>query len=141
MGTASEDGTFPHRGFLDFIDNRLDPRTGTARARAVFSNHDETFAPGLFARVRLAGGNDVRATTVVADRAVGTDQDKKFVLVLKPDSTVEYRPIQLGRLVDGYRVVTAGLKAGERIVVNGLQRVRPGMKVSATRGPMLAQAQ
>ena len=78
---------------------------------------------------------------MVADRAVGTDQDKKFVLVLKPDNTVEYRPIQLGRLVDGYRVVTGGLKAGEAIVVNGLQRVRPGMKVSATRGPMLAQAQ
>jgi multidrug efflux pump subunit AcrA (membrane-fusion protein) len=72
---------------------------------------------------------------------VGTDQDKQFVLVLNPDSTVAYRPIELGRLVDGYRVVTAGLKAGEPIVVNGLQRVRPGMKVTATRGPMLAQAQ
>jgi RND family efflux transporter MFP subunit len=141
MGMANEDGTFPHRGFLDFIDNRLDPRTGTARARAVFSNRDEIFAPGLFARVRLFGGSEARPSPVVADRAVGTDQDKKFVLVLKPDSTVEYRPIQLGRLVDGYRVVTAGLKAGERIVVNGLQRVRPGMKVAATRGPMLAQAQ
>jgi len=141
MGMANEDGSYPHRGFLDFIDNRLDPRTGTARARAVFSNRNEIFAPGLFARVRLFGGSDDRPVTVVADRAVGTDQDKKFVLVLKPDSTVEYRPIQLGRLVDGYRVVTTGLKAGERIVVNGLQRVRPGMKVSAARGPMLAQAQ
>jgi multidrug efflux system membrane fusion protein len=141
MGMANEDGTFPHRGFLDFIDNRLDARTGTARARAVFSNRDEIFAPGLFARVRLFGGSEAHAVTVVADRAVGTDQDKKFVLVLKPDSTVEYRSIQLGRLADGYRVVTAGLRAGERIVVNGLQRVRPGMKVSATRGPMLAQAQ
>ncbi|HLK89501.1 MAG TPA: efflux RND transporter periplasmic adaptor subunit [Polyangia bacterium] len=141
MGMANEDGAFPHRGFLDFIDNRLDPRTGTARARAIFSNRDGIFAPGLFARVRLYGGSKVSAVTVVADRAVGTDQDRKFVLVLKPDSTVEYRPIQLGRLVDGYRVVTAGLKAGDRIIVNGLQRVRPGMKVSATPGPMLAQAQ
>jgi RND family efflux transporter MFP subunit len=141
MGVANEDGSFPHRGFLDFIDNRLDPGSGTARARAVFSNRDELFAPGLFARVRLFGGNEARAVTVVSDRAVGTDQDKKFVLVLKPDSTVEYRPIQLGRLVDGYRVVTGGLKAGEAIVVNGLSRVRPGMKVSATRGPMLASAQ
>src|SRR5215471_14247375 len=139
MSMANEEGSFPHRGFLDFIDNRLDPRTGTARARAVFSNHDETFAPGLFARVRLYGGV-ARPAAVVADRAVGTDQDKKFVLVLKADSTVEYRPIELGRLVEGYRVVTAGLKAGEPIVVNGLQRVRPGMKVAATRGPMLAQA-
>ena len=138
---ANEEGSFPHRGFLDFIDNRLDPRTGTARARAVFSNHDETFAPGLFARVRLYGSGAAHPVPVVADRAVGTDQDRKFVLVLKPDSTVEYRPIELGRLVDGYRVVTGGLKAGESIVVNGLQRVRPGMKVAATRGPMLAQAQ
>ena len=78
---------------------------------------------------------------MIADRAVGTDQDKKFVLVLKPDSTVEYRPIQLGRLVEGYRVVSGGLKPGEVIVVSGQQRVRPGMKVAATRGAMLAQAQ
>jgi len=141
MGTANDDGTFPHRGFLDFVDNRLDPRSGTARARAVFSNRDAQFAPGLFARVRLFNGGAARAVPVVADRAVGTDQDKKFVLVLKPDSTVEYRPIQLGRLVDGYRIVTGGLKPGEAIVVNGLQRVRPGMKVSATRGPMLALRQ
>jgi RND family efflux transporter MFP subunit len=140
MGLANEDASFPHRGFLDFVDNRLDPRSGTARARAVFSNRDEIFAPGLFARVRLFDSSEARAATVIADRAVGTDQDKKFVLVLKPDSTVEYRPIQLGRLVDGYRVVTGGLKAGERIVVNGLQRVRPGMKVAATRGAMLADA-
>ncbi len=141
MGMANEDGAFPHRGFLDFIDNRLDPGSGTARARAVFSNRDELFAPGLFARVRLFGGSQTHPVPVVADRAVGTDQDKKFVLVLKPDSTVEYRPIQLGRLVDGYRVVIGGLKAGESIVVNGLQRVRPGMKVSATHGAMLASAQ
>lgn len=140
MGMANEEGTFPHRGLLDFIDNRLDPRSGTARARAIFSNHDQRFAPGLFAHVRLFGGRQASAVPVVADRAVGTDQDKKFVLVLKGDSTVEYRPIQLGRLVDGYRVVAAGLKPGERIVVNGLQRVRPGMKVSATQGPMLADA-
>jgi multidrug efflux system membrane fusion protein len=76
----------------------------------------------------------------VSDRAVGTDQDKKFVLVLKDDSTLEYRPIQLGRLVDGYRVVESGLKAREKIVVNGLQRVRPGAKVVATTAPMVAQA-
>ena len=71
---------------------------------------------------------------------MGTDQDKKFVLVLKPDSSIEYRAVQLGRLVDGYRVVKAGLTPGERIVVNGVQRVRPGMKVTATSGPMLAEA-
>ena len=139
MGMAEEDGAFPHQGVLDFLDNQLDPRSGTVRARAVFPNKDRRFVPGLFARVKLPGSADYKAS-VVSDRAVGTDQDKKFVLVLKPDSSVEYRPVQLGRLVDGYRVVKAGLKPGERIVVNGVQRVRPGMKVTATSGPMLAEA-
>jgi multidrug efflux system membrane fusion protein len=72
----------------------------------------------------------------VLDRAVGTDQDKKFVLVLKPDSTVDYRSVQLGRLVDGFRVVTSGLEPGEQIVINGLQRIRPGIKVTPTVAPM-----
>ena len=139
MGMADENGAFPHQGTLDFVDNQLDPRTGTARARAVFPNKDERFAPGLFARLKVLDSSDYRAT-VVSDRAVGTDQDKKFVLVLKDDSTLEYRPIQLGRLVDGYRVVESGLKAREKIVVNGLQRVRPGAKVVATMAPMVAQA-
>jgi multidrug efflux system membrane fusion protein len=139
MGLANEDGAFPHEGYVDFVDNQLDPRTGTVRVRAVFSNHDRRFAPGLFARLKLEGGARYQGT-VVSDRAIGTDQDKKFVLVLKPDSTVEYRPVQLGPLVDGYRVVTEGLRAGEQIVINGLQRVRPGMKVAAASGPMLATA-
>jgi multidrug efflux system membrane fusion protein len=139
MGLANEDGTFPHEGYVDFVDNQLDPRTGTVRVRAVFSNKDRRFAPGLFARLKLEGGARYQGT-VVSDRAIGTDQDKKFVLVLKPDSTVEYRPVQLGPLVDGYRVVTGGLRAGEQIVINGLQRVRPGMKVAAASGPMLASA-
>jgi multidrug efflux system membrane fusion protein len=138
LGLSNEDG-FPHEGHVDFVDNQLDPRTGTIRARAIFSNEDRSFTPGLFARLKLEGSARYRAT-VVSDRAVGVDQDKKFVLVLRSDSTVEYRPIQLGRLVDGYRVVTEGLKAGEQIVVNGLQRTRPGMKVTASAGPMLADA-
>jgi RND family efflux transporter MFP subunit len=137
LGLSSEDGRFPHQGTVDFVDNQLDPRSGTVRARAVFANPDRLFAPGLFARLRLEASGQYRAP-VVSDRAVGTDQDKKFVLVLKPDSSVEYRPVQLGRLVDGYRVVLGGLKAGEQIVVNGLQRVRPGMKVTAITGSMLA---
>jgi multidrug efflux system membrane fusion protein len=77
---------------------------------------------------------------MIDERAIGTDQDKKFVLVVKGDSTVEYRPIELGRLVDGYRVVAGGLKPGEKVVVNGLQRVRPGMRVTATVAPTLAEA-
>jgi multidrug efflux system membrane fusion protein len=139
LGTANEGDAFPHEGYVDFFDNQLDPRTGTVRARAIFNNKDHLLAPGLFARLKLVGSAAYRAT-VVSDRAVGTDQDKKFVLVVKPDSTVEYRPIQLGRLVDGYRVVSGGLKPGEKVVVNGLQRVRPGMRVTATSGPMLADA-
>jgi multidrug efflux system membrane fusion protein len=116
---------------VDFVDNQLNPQTGTIRARAVFSNSDRVFTPGLFARLKLVGSARYKAVLVL-DRAVGTDQDKKFVLVLKPDSTVEYRPVQLGRLVDGMRIVRAGLHAGDRIVINGLQRARPGMKVTPT---------
>jgi RND family efflux transporter MFP subunit len=122
---------FPHRGYIDFLDNQLDPASGTIRARAVFTNHERRFTPGLFARLELAGGAPHRAV-LVPDQAVGTDQDKKFVLVVKADSTVEYRPVELGSLMEGYRVVTSGVTAGERVVVKGLQRVRPGIKVVAT---------
>jgi multidrug efflux system membrane fusion protein len=139
LGTAAEGDAFPHEGRVDFFDNQLDPRSGTVHARALFSNKDHLLAPGLYARLKLVGSASYRAT-VVTDRAVGTDQDKKFLLVVKPDSTVEYRPIQLGRLVDGYRVVAGGIKPGEKVVVNGLQRVRPGMRVTATAVPMLADA-
>jgi RND family efflux transporter MFP subunit len=134
LGLANEEG-FPHRGYVDFIDNRLNPEAGTIRVRAVFSNKEHRFTPGLFARIRLVGSGSYSATLVL-DRAIGTDQDKKFVLVLKPDSTVDYRSVKLGRLVDGLRVVDSGLKPGEQIVINGLQRVRPGMKVAPTTAPM-----
>jgi len=136
MGLANEQG-FPYTGYVDFVDNQLNPQTGTIRARAVFSNKDRIFTPGLFARLKLVGSARYRAVLVV-DRAIGTDQDKKFVLVLKPDSTIEYRPVQIGRLVDGMRIVRGGLKAGDRIVINGLQRARPGMKVTPTVAPMAA---
>jgi len=135
MGLADEDG-FPHKGYMDFVDNQLNPQTGTIRARAVFSNKDRRFTPGLFARMKLVGSGRYHAM-MVPDRAIGTDQDRKFVLVLKPDTTVEYRSIQPGRLVDGLRVVTSGLKSGDRVVINGLQRIRPGMKVAATLGAMV----
>ncbi len=139
MGMADEDGRYPHRGYLDFIDNQLDPGTGTARARAVFDNKDRRFAPGLFARVEVKDSDEYLAP-VINDRAVGTDQDRKFVLVLKDDGTVAYRPVVLGPLVGRYRVVKSGLKAHEKIVIKGLQRARPGSKVMATVGPMLATA-
>jgi multidrug efflux system membrane fusion protein len=131
LGLANENGGFPHRGYVDFLDNQLDSRSGTIRTRAVFSNRDRLFTPGLFARLKLVGSGRYRATLIL-DRAIGTDQDKKFVLIVKPDSTVDYRPIQIGRLVDGLRIVTGGLVPGDRIVINGLQRVRPGMKVTPT---------
>lgn len=136
LGLANENGGFPHRGYVDFLDNQLDSRSGTIRTRAVFSNRDRLFTPGLFARLKLVGSGRYRATLVL-DRAIGTDQDKKFVLIVKPDSTVDYRPIQIGRLVDGLRIVTGGLVPGDRIVINGLQRVRPGMKVTPTVTAML----
>ena len=135
MGLANEDGLFPHKGYVDFVDNQLNPETGTIRARAVFSNKDRIFTPGLFARIKLIGSGKYRAALIL-DRAVGTDQDKKFVLAVKPDSTVEYRSVKLGRLVDGLRIVDSGLTAGDRIVIAGLQRVRPGMKVAPTTAPM-----
>jgi RND family efflux transporter MFP subunit len=138
LGLASETG-FPHEGYVDFVDNQLDPRTGTVRTRAVFSNGDRIFTPGLFARLRLEGSTRYQAV-VVSDRAIGTDLDKKFVLVLAPDSTVEYRPVTLGPLVDLYRVVPSGLQPGEKVVVNGLQHVRPGMKVTAMSGSMVPDA-
>jgi RND family efflux transporter MFP subunit len=138
VGLTSETG-FPHKGRLDFVDNRLDPGAGTIRVRAVVPNPKQLFVPGLFARVRLEG-TERRSVTLIQDQAVGTDQDRKFVLVLKPDSSVEYRPVTLGRLVDGLRVVNTGLAPGEDVVINGLLRVRPGMKVLAKRATMADSA-
>jgi RND family efflux transporter MFP subunit len=136
IGLASETG-FPHEGKLNFVDNRVDGTNGTVSARAVLSNPSGLFTPGLFARVRLLGG-ERHLTTMVQDQAIGTDQDRKFVLVLKSDNTVDYRPVTTGRVVDGLRTIESGLKPGERVVINGLMRIRPGMKVAATTGDMVA---
>lgn len=130
MGLADEAG-FPHTGYVDFVDNQLNPGTGTIRARAVFNNKDRLFTPGLFARVQLLGAGKLDAV-LVQDGAVGTDQDRKFVYLVKPDSTIDYRKVELGRIVDGLRVIRSGLAAGDNIVINGLQRVRPGVKVTPT---------
>jgi len=135
LGLANESG-FPHEGRLDFVDNQVDPTSGTIRTRAVFSNRSRALTPGLFARVKLVGTEKMNAT-LVRDAAIGTDQDRKFVLVVGPGDTLAYRPIVPGRLTDGLRIVTSGLKPGERIVVNGLMRVRPGMKVAPTLAPMV----
>jgi multidrug efflux system membrane fusion protein len=131
MGLADEQG-YPHAGRLNFVDNQVDRQTGTIRTRAVFSNPDGIFTPGLFVRIRLVS-RDSRDTVLIDDRAVGTDLGKKFVLVLKADNTVDYRGVTLGAEVDGLRIVNTGLNPGDVIVVNGLQRVRPGAVVASTR--------
>ncbi|MES2260235.1 MAG: efflux RND transporter periplasmic adaptor subunit [Pseudomonadota bacterium] len=130
VGLANETG-FPHEGKLEFVDNRLDPQSGSVRMRATFANTDNVLVPGLFARVQLAGAQGGKAALLINDRAVGTDQNRKFVYVVGADSKAEYRPVTLGPQIDGLRVVRDGLKAGEKIVVNGLQRVRPGAPVTA----------
>jgi multidrug efflux system membrane fusion protein len=127
MELAGETG-YPRRGELDFLDNRLDPSTGTIRGRALFRNPTGDLTPGLFVRLRLPGTSQY-AGVLIDDRAVGTDLDKRFVFVVKTDRTIEYRPVTLGPLVDGLRVIRGGLSPGEQIVVNGLQRVRPGVTV------------
>jgi RND family efflux transporter MFP subunit len=128
VGLADENG-YPHAGHLVFMDNSLDSQTGTIYARALLANPDGHFVPGLFARVKLIG-NDHYPAVLINDSAIGTDQTMRFVLLLGADNKVAYRPVELGPLVDGLRVVRAGLKPGDTIVVNGLMRVRPGMQVS-----------
>jgi RND family efflux transporter MFP subunit len=129
MGLADEDG-YPRRGTLDFNENRVDSSTGTLRVRAVFANPDGLLAPGLFVRVRLPIGEPHEAI-LVPERAVGTDQGQKFLFVVDQKGEVEYRRVKVGRLHDGLRVITEGVAMGEKVVTNGLQRVRPGIKVAA----------
>jgi multidrug efflux system membrane fusion protein len=131
VGLANEQG-FPHEGKLEFVDNRLDATTGSVRMRATFANEDNTLVPGLFARVQLSGDPHAKTmAAVISERAIGTDQNRKFVYVVKADNTAEYRSVTLGPMADGMRVVREGLKPGEKIVVNGLQRVHPGAPVTA----------
>ena len=134
VGLANEQG-FPHTGTVDFIDNQLNPQTGTIRARAVLQNKDGQFTPGLFARVQLLASGEYSAI-LIEDRAVNTDQSQKYVLLLGADNKIEYRKVTLGRVVDGLRVVREGLKAGDVIVVNGAQRVHPGVTVTPQRVAM-----
>ena len=137
MGLANENG-YPHRGAMVFVDNQVDPRTGTIRARAAFENKDGFLTPGLFARVKLLGHNSYQAV-LVDDRAIGTDQSQQFVYVVDAQNKVTYRPVKVGRLTDGLRIVEQGLQAGETVIVNGLQRVRPGVVVATERVAMDAR--
>lgn len=139
VGLGSEEGT-PHAATLKFIDNQLDVASGTVRLRAELPNPDRRFTPGLYARVRLARGNGTRAAVLVQDGAIGTDQSKRFVLVLDAKHQAQYREVTPGRAHAGLRVIASGLKAGEKIVVNGLQRVRPGSPVTPEEVPMVPTA-
>lgn len=133
-------GETPYVGRLQLVDNQVDARSGTVRVRAVLDNKDGALMPGQFARIRL-GQSKTRPEVLVNERAVGTDQNKRFVMVVGADNTLQYREVQLGASVNGLRIVTAGLKPNERVVVNGLQRVRPGALVQPQMVPMTAKAE
>ena len=127
IGLPNEEG-FPHAGILDFADNKIDRNTGTLRTRGVFDNAKEYLTPGLYVRVRTPFGKPHQAL-LVSDRAIGTDQRQKYLLTVNQDDVAEYRPVKVGRLLDGMRVIESGLKADDRVVVNGLQRARAGSAV------------
>lgn len=120
------DAGFPHAGVLDFLSNRVERSTGTIRARAIVPNPDSRLSPGLFARVNLVTAEPAN-TVLIDDQAIGVDQGRRYVLALGPDNKAEYRPVELGPMIDGLRVVSSGLEAGEKVIVKGL--VRPGMQV------------
>ena len=138
MGTAATADT-PYKGQLQLVDNQVDAKSGTVRLRAVFDNKDGTLLPGQFARVRMGQSNS-SAALLISERAIGTDQSKKFVMVVGEDNKAQYREVTLGASANGLRIVTAGLQPGERIVVNGLQRVRPGSLVAPQQVEMLAKS-
>ncbi len=128
VGLADEAG-YPHAGTVDFVDNQVDPATGTIRARAVLPNHDRVFTPGLFARVQLEGSAEFKAM-LVDDKAVLTDQDHKYVYVLGAENKAMRKDVTLGRTVDGLRVIESGLSPQDKVIVNGVQKVFfPGMPV------------
>lgn len=134
IGLTNEDG-YPRQGKIKSFDNRLNTGSGTIRVRAVFDNANGALTPGMYARVRT-GGAAAEEAVLIDDKAVGTDQDKKYVMVVGSDNKATYRAIKLGPMVDGLRIVRSGLKKDEKIVVNGLQRIRPNDTVKPVAVPM-----
>ena len=135
VGLAA-DADYPFRGHMDFVDNQVDPATGTIRGRALIDNPDGYLIPGLFARVRLLGSGEYEAL-LIHDMAILTDQDRRYVYVVTDDNRAVRRDVTLGREVDGLRVVTSGLAAGEQVVVNGVRKIFfSGAPVQATTVPM-----
>ena len=137
VGLANEDG-YPRQGKIKSFDNRLNTGSGTIRVRAILENANGALTPGMYARVRT-GGAAAEDAVLIDDKAVGTDQDKKYVMVVGSDNKVNYRAIKLGPMVDGLRIVRSGLKKDEKIVVNGLQRIRPNDSVTPVMVPMGSQ--
>ncbi|MCG9683395.1 efflux RND transporter periplasmic adaptor subunit [Vibrio sp. Isolate23] len=128
MALANDTG-YPHVGYIDFVDNAIDETTGTIRVRAVFDNEKQNLLPGMFAKLRIAGSASYQGV-LIDNKAIGTDLNNKYVLVLGDGNVVQYRAISLGEGVNGLRIIASGLNAGDKIVVNGLQRVRANMPVT-----------
>lgn len=130
VGLVGEEG-FPHTGVVDFLDNQVDPATGTIRARALLDNADRAFTPGLFARVRVLGSGEFKAM-LIDDKAVLTDQDRKYVYVVDAKGQAQRKDVELGRTANGLRIVESGLASGDKVIVSGVQKVFfPGMPVKA----------
>ena len=136
---ANETG-FPHEGYIDFVDNRLDPNTGTQRARGVFKTWNPRLAPGFFVRMRIPGAGRYRAV-LIDDKVISSQQGVKYVFVVKADNTVEHRNIETGPIFEGKRIVKKGLKDGEKLVSTRLQIVQPGMPVSPVPEQQTPQAE
>lgn len=130
----ADDSSYQYVGRVDFVDNRIDAQTGTIRIRASFPNDENDLLPGLFARIRLVG-SDTYKGILIDEKAIGTDLNNKFVLIVNDNDELEYRAVELGEKVNGLRIVREGLTPSDRIVVNGLQRVRPSMQID----PQLVQ--
>ena len=128
MGLMTEDG-YPHQGQLKFIDNAMDAKSGTISGRAIFDNADGRFTPGLFARIRMVSDTS-RVVALAPDRAVATDLGKRFVVVVGANNKAEYRPVEIGPLAGNLRIIRTGLKPGDRVIVGGLQKVKPGDTVN-----------
>jgi len=127
LGLQNDQG-FPYKGKMNFVDNRIDQNTGSLRGRAVFNNPDGLFQPGLFARVRMIGSGQYKAI-LLPDVAIATDQSNRFVFVVAEDGTVSTKPVVLGPIIDGLRVIRSGVSAADWVIVNGVQRARTGIKV------------
>ncbi|HEY1173518.1 MAG TPA: efflux RND transporter periplasmic adaptor subunit [Verrucomicrobiae bacterium] len=134
MGLAT-DTTFPHIGTVDFVDNQLNPNTGTIRARCVFPNVDKLMAPGFFARVQIPGSGTYQGM-MIRDAAIGNDQGRSYVMLVDSKNTVVYRPVKAGPIIDGMRVVREGLKPDDKVIVNGMMAVRSGQQVTTEMSEM-----